>query len=69
VHERDHEEWFASVRARPDVVIFAIRRRADNALIGTCQLRDIHPVHRSAELRIRLGERDQRDRGYGRAPG
>jgi RimJ/RimL family protein N-acetyltransferase len=65
VHQRSHEEWFDSIRQRPDVAIFGIRRRDDDELVGTCQLRGIDPVHRSAELLIRIGERGQRNRGYG----
>lgn len=61
-----HDAWFQEVQRRADVVIFAIRLRADKRLIGTCQLVDIHPVHRSAELRIRIGVPEARGQGYGR---
>jgi RimJ/RimL family protein N-acetyltransferase len=60
-----HDAWFGAVQQRPDTAIFAIRLVESNRLIGTCQLVDIHPVHRSAELRIRIGETDLRGRGYG----
>ena len=38
---------------------------ADGRLIGSCQLHGIHPVHRSAELQIRIGEAGERGRGHG----
>jgi len=65
VSREEHERWFATVRTRSDVRIFGIRLRADGRLIGSCQLNGIHPVHRSAELQIRIGEADARGRGFG----
>lgn len=62
-----HDAWFSSVQQREDVVIFGIRLVESDHLIGTCQLCNVHPVHRSAELRIRIGEPDARGRGYGTA--
>ena len=65
VHERDHEAWFEDVRRRDDVVLFGIRSRDDDRLLGTCQLRAIDRRARAAELRIRLGDEDDRGRGLG----
>lgn len=65
VSETDHRAWFDSIRQRPDVAIFAIRTTSDDRLIGTCQLKGVDPVHRSAELQIRIGEVDERGRGHG----
>jgi len=65
VSETDHRAWFEAVRKRDDVAIFAIRTVLDNRLIGSCQLRHIDPVHRNAELQIRIGEVDERGRGNG----
>jgi RimJ/RimL family protein N-acetyltransferase len=61
----EHDTWFDDVRRRPDVRIFGIRLRADDRLIGSCQLHSIHPVHRSAELQIRIGDHDARSKGLG----
>lgn len=64
-HRSAHDAWFKSVQARCDLVIFAIRESASERLVGTCQLFDIQPVHRHAELQIRIGNEDDRGKGYG----
>jgi RimJ/RimL family protein N-acetyltransferase len=60
VSRAEHDAWFAAVRARDDVVIYAIRE--DDALVGTCQL---IMDGTSAELRIRIGVRSAQGRGIG----
>jgi RimJ/RimL family protein N-acetyltransferase len=61
-----HRKWFESIQEREDVVIFAIRDKGGR-LVGTCQLLNRNPVHRSAELQIRIGDPGDRGRGYGTA--
>lgn len=65
VHFSQHRNWFESVTQRNDMVIFGIRLVENNRLVGTCQLHSIHPVHRSAELQIRLGLVEAHGHGYG----
>jgi RimJ/RimL family protein N-acetyltransferase len=65
VARADHDVWFASVRERHDVRIFAIRLVEGDELIGSCQLHSIEPGG-SAELQIRIGERHEQGRGHGR---
>ncbi len=65
VHQSAHEEWFTSLEKDPSRVVLAIRSRPGNALIGVVQLVDVHPVHRSAEMRIRIGSRRHLGRGLG----
>ena len=65
VHGASHEAWFANVLGRSDIVIFGIRLLSEDRLIGTCQLHSIHPVHRSAELQIRIGDVAARGAGRG----
>jgi RimJ/RimL family protein N-acetyltransferase len=60
-----HDAWFQAVQQRSDTAIFSIRLVESERLIGYCQLVDIHAVHRSAELRIRIGEKGLRGQGYG----
>lgn len=63
VSHEEHDAWFEQIREREDVRIFGIRE--NDRLIGSCQLHSIHPVHRSAELQIRIGAEDARGRGVG----
>jgi RimJ/RimL family protein N-acetyltransferase len=65
IHRPRHDEWFNAILRRDDLVIFGIRRTPSDELIGTCQLVDIHSVHHSAELRIRIGVPTQRGLGLG----
>jgi UDP-4-amino-4,6-dideoxy-N-acetyl-beta-L-altrosamine N-acetyltransferase len=65
VHWANHEDWVRSLAKATNKVAFAVR--ASGRLIGVVQLVDIDLVHRSAELTIRLGDEDDRGRGYGTA--
>jgi RimJ/RimL family protein N-acetyltransferase len=65
VSEARHRAWFEQVQRRDDVAIFGIRLHDSDKLIGYCQLRGIDPVHRSAELQIRLGAKGEWGKGYG----
>jgi UDP-4-amino-4,6-dideoxy-N-acetyl-beta-L-altrosamine N-acetyltransferase len=64
VSQAEHDVWFEQIRQRQDVRIFGIRE--EGRLVGSCQLHSIHPVHRSAELQIRIGSDEARGRGVGR---
>jgi RimJ/RimL family protein N-acetyltransferase len=63
VHYPSHVAWLQAIVQRPNFYIFAIR--VVDLLVGTCQLFDVHPVHRSAEFQIRIGEAQARGKGYG----
>jgi RimJ/RimL family protein N-acetyltransferase len=65
ISERQHREWFEAVQRRSDMTLFGVRLSEKGELIGTCQLHSINPVHRNAELQIRLGKTSQRGKGYG----
>lgn len=61
-----HEDWFDSMlMSHLDVVMFGIETVDSSELIGTCQLLKIHPVHRNAELQIRIGNEAHRGKGFG----
>jgi RimJ/RimL family protein N-acetyltransferase len=64
IHEINHDKWFESLLNRKDLVIFSIRSEK-NELIGTCQLSSLNFVTRSAELQIRIGNGNNRGKGYG----
>jgi RimJ/RimL family protein N-acetyltransferase len=59
-----HQRWFAELQARSDAVAFGIVRAESNLLIGTCQLLHVHPIHRTADLTIRIAE-EHRGQGLG----
>jgi UDP-4-amino-4,6-dideoxy-N-acetyl-beta-L-altrosamine N-acetyltransferase len=63
VHWASHEDWVRSLGAAPDRHVFVIR--VDARPVGVVQLVDIDPIHRSAELTIRIGEDVDRGRGTG----
>jgi RimJ/RimL family protein N-acetyltransferase len=45
--------------------LFAIRRLQELPLIGYGLIRNVHPIHRSAEIGIRIGRETDRGKGYG----
>ncbi|WP_338821774.1 GNAT family protein [Bradyrhizobium septentrionale] len=65
VHETTHESWLKSVITSTAKIVFAIRALPDLRLIGVVQLIDLHPIHRTAELTIRIGQEAERGRGAG----
>ena len=65
VHFKNHIEWFENIIKDKSTVIFGIRKKEDNELIGTCQLHSINAIHRKAELQIRL-ELKNSSKGYGK---
>jgi RimJ/RimL family protein N-acetyltransferase len=65
VHSPNHAEWFENIAKDNLRIIFAIRPANSAKLIGTIQLTDIHPIHRSAELIIRIGAEENRGIGFG----
>lgn len=65
VHESGHAAWFESATREPARVVFGIRDLSSSRLVGMLQLVDLHPIHRSAQLIIRIGEEGDRGRGAG----
>ncbi|MDZ4368786.1 MAG: GNAT family protein [Afipia sp.] len=65
VHEPEHLAWLERVVADPSRIIFCIRDRQSSRLVGVIQLVDLHPIHRSAELIVRIGSDADRGRGLG----
>lgn len=62
-----HDAWFETVQCDASRVIRAIRETPDGPALGSCQLHDLHPIHRTAELQIRIGAASARGRGVGTA--
>jgi len=61
----NHCKWFDAVNTSPDRIVFAIRTANEDQLLGTIQLQDVHPVHRTAELTMRIGGEADRGKGFG----
>lgn len=62
-----HSKWFECIGADETRFVLAIRGvETDNpSIIGVIQLLNVSPVHRSAELTIRIGRPEDRGCGYG----
>jgi diamine N-acetyltransferase len=60
----EHQRWYESAVSRSDAVFFSVVTEQDEYL-GNVWLWGVHPVHRTAELRILLGPDAARGRGYG----
>ncbi len=60
-----HRQWWDAIGKDPARVAFAIRKTGEPAIIGYVQITGINPVHRSAEIGIRIGEEANRGQGYG----
>jgi [ribosomal protein S5]-alanine N-acetyltransferase len=58
-----HKAWCENVGRDPSRVVFAIRRHNQPDIVGYVEIINIHPVHRSAYIGIRIGE--EKDRGHG----
>lgn len=58
-------EYIRMAQAARDVLALAVVVREGGVHIGNVALQGIHPLYRSAELAILLGERASRGRGYG----
>ena len=65
VHSVAHHDWFDSIAHDASRVIFAVRLWPKRQLIGVVQLLSIHHVHRSAEMRIRIGSNKHLGKGFG----
>ena len=65
VSRPEHDAWFAGIQSRNDIAFFVIEDKERCEVIGSCQLFNIHSVHRSAELQIRIGSTTSQNRGLG----
>jgi len=59
--------WLGTFATDTSKVLFVIRKRGNPAPCGYIQITNIHPIHRSAEIGIRIGSDKDRGRGIGKA--
>ncbi len=58
-------EYIASVRGSKSSLVLAITLKEDGRHVGNVSLQQIHPIHRSAELAILIGDAECRGKGIG----
>jgi RimJ/RimL family protein N-acetyltransferase len=65
ITKAEHDQWFDSLGTRKNLAFFMIEDIDSGLAIGSCQLTNIHDVHRSAELQIRIGRSEYQNKGAG----
>jgi len=63
---RDAEEYIRYARTTQDDLVLAIVLKEDGRHIGNIALQGIHPVYRSADLSLVIGDRAAWGNGYGK---
>jgi RimJ/RimL family protein N-acetyltransferase len=63
----NYNAWLAEFGKNQSQTLFAVRRIRDPRIIGFVGILKIHPVHRSAEIGLRIGHPADRGQGLGRA--
>ena len=61
-----YAHWLDRLGVDGSTMVFAIRKLEEPQIIGFVGFGDIHAVHRSAELGVRIGNESDRGRGYGK---
>jgi diamine N-acetyltransferase len=61
----EHCAWWDALNTSLGKHSMAIRSVEDNRIVGTVQLVGIQPIHRHAEVSIRIGDQADRERGAG----
>jgi RimJ/RimL family protein N-acetyltransferase len=65
VNGKREREWIESMYADDRDVVFGVVVKQGDRLIGTTGLHRVHPVNRSAEFGIRIGDVEYQDNGFG----
>ncbi len=60
-----YKDWLDRLSSDHSQVLFGIRKSAVPQCIGFLQFKNFHPVHRAAELSIRIGAECDRGQGLG----
>ena len=61
----EHDHWFSRLNTDSTCSFFMIEEVQNGLVLGSCQLTNIHAVHKTAELQIRIGRLDYQNRGLG----
>ena len=65
ISEDDERRYYEAQAAASDARNFEIHVAEDGRYIGNVGLKDIHPVHRHAELGIAIGRKEDWGKGFG----
>src|ERR1700722_20127608 len=57
--------WLDELGRSSTQIVFAIRKLREPQIIGFVVFKNIHAVHRSAEIGVRIGNESDRGQGYG----
>jgi len=66
VSEMEHKSCFSSLPLQKDQILFGIETIEENKLIGTCGFHDINHICRKAELIIKISDKNEWGKGYGK---
>ena len=67
IDEIEQNEWFNSIYKNKQQHVFGIELIESERLIGTCGLYDIDFISHKAELRLKIGDKQEWGKGYGKA--
>jgi RimJ/RimL family protein N-acetyltransferase len=65
VSQAGFDEWFGGIGKDASRVVFSIRKYGNLDFLGYVQIIHIHPIFRTAEIGIMIGDIANRGRGYG----
>lgn len=66
IDEVEQDEWFNSVYKNKQQHVFGIELIESERLIGTCGLYGIDFISHKAELRLKIGDKQEWGKGYGK---
>ena len=61
-----HQQWCENLGKDQTRVNLAIRKLGETSILGLIEITNIGPVHRCAEIGIRIGDEADRGQGFGR---
>ncbi len=65
---KEREQWIKNTwdeKSSGKAYVFAIKHIKTNEFLGTCSLKNVRPINRSAEVNIAIYDQNNRGKGYG----
>jgi len=66
IDEFEQNEWFANIHKNKNQFVFGIELIESSKIIGTCGIYEIDNISRKGELRMKIGNKDEWGKGYGK---